>query len=74
MTGGLASFVRCFVSVTDGIPVHYCREHPIDVHADMIATCSEEEWADLMRAKYGHDFDAECFVDGPPNTTIKDSM
>ena len=73
MTGGLQQFAR----VLDSIPVHYCRERPIDVHADMIATCSDEEWFALMAEKYGEDFEARDFTLGPANPTlptIKDSM
>ncbi|UKK84723.1 hypothetical protein L7H23_01065 [Sphingopyxis sp. BSN-002] len=47
------------------IPTYLCREHPIETHVDLIQTCSDDEWFEMMTAKYGFDFETRDFTAGP---------
>ena len=54
MTGGLSQFARVAASIPMLTPI---TSGCIPVDSDQCATCSDDEWDQLMRAKYGDDYD-----------------
>lgn len=61
MTGGVQQFARVAASIPTLTPI---TTRCIPVDADLCNTCTEEEWLELMRAKYP-DFDGGSFIEGP---------
>lgn len=71
MTGGLASFVRCFESLPADAPIADRFHATLEASEDFMAEC------DRIRAQHQLDMIArwglpdDCFVAGPSNPTLK---